>query len=58
MIGKIGMSFYVPATVTSVTVPDGILEQGTEYEWEVLAIEESGNQTLSSSEFETEEDSE
>ena len=53
-IGKIGMSVYVPASVTSVTVPDEFLEPGTEYAWEVLAIEESGNQTLSSSEFATE----
>lgn len=53
-IGKIGLSVYVPASVTSVTVPPEILEPGTPYKWEVLAIEESGNQTLSSSEFTTE----
>lgn len=53
MIGKIGLSIYVPASVTSITVPDGFLEPGTPYLWEVLAIEESGNQTLSSSEFRT-----
>jgi len=53
-IGKIGMSIYVPATVTSLTVPNEFLEPGTRYQWEVLAIEESGNQTLSSSEFTTE----
>ncbi|MFN0135420.1 MAG: hypothetical protein ACKVS9_04795 [Phycisphaerae bacterium] len=53
-IGKIGLSIYVPATVTSVTVPVEILEASTAYKWEVLAIEESGNQTLSSSEFTTE----
>jgi len=53
MIGKIGLSIYVPASVTSITVPDGFLEPGTHYLWEVLAIEESGNQTLSSSEFQT-----
>lgn len=52
-IGKIGMSIYVPASVTSITIPDGILEPGTHYLWEVLAIEESGNQTLSSGEFQT-----
>jgi hypothetical protein len=54
MIGKIGLSIYVPASVTSIAIPDGFLEAGTPYKWEVLAIEESGNQTLSSSEFETE----
>ena len=53
MIGKIGLSIYVPASVTSITIPDGFLEPGTPYRWEVLAIEESGNQTLSSSEFQT-----
>jgi hypothetical protein len=53
-IGKLGLSVYVPATVTSVTVPAEILEPGTPYQWEVLAIEASGNQTLSSSEFTTE----
>ncbi|TWT43929.1 hypothetical protein RAS1_03310 [Phycisphaerae bacterium RAS1] len=53
-IGKIGLSIYVPATVTSITLPTEMLEPGTHYKWEVLAIEESGNQTLSSSEFTTE----
>lgn len=53
MIGKRGLSMYLPATVTSITVPAGFLEPATAYDWEVLAIEESGNQTLSSSSFET-----
>ena len=53
-IGKRGMSLYVPASVTSVTVPNEFLESGTDYQWEVLAIEESGNQTLSSGAFSTE----
>lgn len=53
MIGKIGLSIYVPASVTSMAIPDGFLEPGTAYEWEVLAIEESGNQTLSSGAFTT-----
>jgi hypothetical protein len=34
-------------------VPPGFLQPGTEYEWEVLAIELGGNQTLSSSTFAT-----
>ncbi len=51
MIGKFGLSMYLPASVTSVAIPDGFLESGTAYNWEVLAIEESGNQTLSSSAF-------
>jgi hypothetical protein len=54
MIGKQGFSMYLPALVTMTTIPNGFLEPGTKYKWEVLAIEESGNQTLSSSEFETE----
>ena len=54
MIGKLGLSMYLPATTTSVVVPPEILDPGTAYEWEVLAIEESGNQTLSSGAFETE----
>lgn len=53
MIGKWGLSMYVPATTTSMTIPRGFLEPGTTYEWEVLAIEQSGNQTLSSSGFRT-----
>ena len=53
MIGKMGLSIYVPASVTSIALPDGFLEPGTAYKWEVLAIEESGNQTLSSGKFRT-----
>jgi hypothetical protein len=53
-IGKSALSVYVPASVTSVTVPFEFLEAKTAYLWEVLAIAESGNQTLSSSEFTTE----
>lgn len=53
MIGKRGLSMYLPATVTQVEVPGGFLEPATVYRWEVLAIEESGNQTLSSSSFRT-----
>ena len=43
----------VPASVTSVTVPPEYMEPDTEYDFEVLAIEEGGNQTLSSSSFTT-----
>ncbi|MEO7667437.1 MAG: hypothetical protein ABIU97_10455 [Dehalococcoidia bacterium] len=53
MIGKFGLSIYVPASVTSMAIPDGFLQAGTAYKWEVLAIEESGNQTLSSGAFST-----
>jgi hypothetical protein len=53
MIGKLGLSMYVPRSVTSIAVPDGFLEPRTKYTWEVLAIERSGNQTLSSGSFRT-----
>ena len=54
MIGKFGLSMYLPPSVTSIEVPDGLLEPGAAYNWEVLAIERSGNQTLSSGSFKTE----
>jgi hypothetical protein len=53
MIGKFGLSMYLPPSVTSIDVPEGFLEPGADYEWEVLAIERSGNQTLSSGSFKT-----
>ncbi len=46
-------SVYVSAGVTSVTIPAEFMVSGEEYEYEVLAIEDSGNQTLTSAEFET-----
>ena len=53
MIGKFGLSMYLPPDVTEITIPEEFLEPGTDYDWEVLAIEESGNQTLNSSSFST-----
>jgi hypothetical protein len=53
MIGTFGLSMYLPPSVTSIAVPNGFLEPRTKYKWEVLAIERSGNQTLSSGEFRT-----
>ncbi len=47
------LSVYLPATATTVTVPAEFMQGGTDYEYEVLAIEESGNQTLSSAAFAT-----
>jgi hypothetical protein len=35
------------------TIPNEFLEPGTDYSWEVLAIEESGNQSINSSQFST-----
>jgi hypothetical protein len=53
MIGKLGLSIHVPRSVTSIAVPNGFLQPRTAYKWEVLAIERSGNQTLSSGSFRT-----
>jgi fibronectin type III domain protein len=50
---KITLDVMMPPTATSMVVPSGFLQPNTEYEWEVLAIEQSGNQTLSSSFFTT-----
>ncbi len=44
----------VGSETTSVTVPAEFMESGTSYKFEVLAIESSGNQTISEREFETE----
>jgi hypothetical protein len=54
MIGKQGLSMYLPATVTEISIPNEFFEPETDYKWEVLAIEESGNQSLMSSQFSTE----
>ncbi len=43
----------VPANVTSIAIPSEFLQSGVDYKFEVLAIEESGNQTLSEREFST-----
>jgi hypothetical protein len=53
MIGKMGLSMYLPPDVNEMTIPEEFLEPGTDYSWEVLAIEESGNQSLNSSQFST-----
>jgi hypothetical protein len=44
---------HVPATVTSLNVPRKFLEADTVYELEVLALEGSGNQTISVGFFKT-----
>jgi len=41
------LSMYVPPDVTSVTIPGEFLEPGTETGGEVLARDQSGNQTIS-----------
>lgn len=45
---------HLPPATTDLAVPDGFLEAGTLYELEVLAIEESGNQTITLGFFTTE----
>jgi len=41
----------LPGTVTSLTVPPEFLVPGTSYEFEILAIEASGNSSISVGEF-------
>jgi hypothetical protein len=53
MIGKLGLSMYLPRSVTNIAIPNGFLQHRSAYNWEVLAIERSGNQTLSSGSFRT-----
>jgi len=47
------LDVHVPASVTSLTVPEAFLEASARYSLEVLAIEQSGNQTLTQLFFET-----
>ena len=46
-------SVYLPASVTSVTVPKEFMKNNSSYKYEVLAIEVSGNQTISAATFST-----
>lgn len=52
-IPKIILDIMMPPTATSMAVPAGFLLPRSEYEWEVLAIEKGGNQTLSVGHFHT-----
>jgi hypothetical protein len=47
------LDVHVPPSVTSLSIPDQFLEPHTRYELEVLVLEVSGNQTLTSLHFET-----
>ena len=47
------LDVHVPTNVTRLSIPENFLEPGAPYTVEVLAIEESGNQTLSQRSFET-----
>ncbi|MFC6287814.1 fibronectin type III domain-containing protein [Nocardioides sp. GCM10027113] len=50
---NITLDVTMPPDANRMRVPRGFLKPDTEYEWEVLAIERGGNQTLSSAEFVT-----
>ncbi len=45
------LSVDLPASTRQLTVPPEFLQPGTEYKVEVLAIESSGNQTLTEKSF-------
>lgn len=51
--GKENFDVHVRATTTALRVPREFLRPGTDYLYEVLAIAENGNQTLSSGELST-----
>lgn len=50
---KVTLDVTMPPTARELAIPPGFLRPGAEYEWEVLAIERSGNQTISSGAFTT-----
>ena len=50
---KIILDVMMPPGATSMAVPPGFLQRGSSYEWEVLAIESGGNQTLTVGHFRT-----
>jgi hypothetical protein len=49
----IAFNVTLPATVTRVTVPAEFLQRNAEYKFEVLAIEQGGNQTITEGSFKT-----
>ena len=53
VLPKRELSLFVPASVTSVKVPSEFLVHGADYDLEVLAIEDGGNQTITTSVFST-----
>jgi hypothetical protein len=50
---QIAFSVSLPATVTKVTVPSEFIQANAAYKFEVLAIEASGNQTITEGSFTT-----
>ena len=50
---KIVLDVTMPPSATAMLVPPGFLLPGSAYDWEILAIEAGGNQTLSVRHFQT-----
>lgn len=50
---KLILDVMMPPNATSMAVPPGFLLRDSSYEWEVLAIESGGNQTLTVGHFRT-----
>ena len=48
------MAVDVPSEITQITVPPEVLQDQDECKWEVLAVEEYGNRTISEAEFDFE----
>ena len=46
-------TFKLPVGINELVIPLSILEAGIEYKFEVIVIEESGNQTITESDFMT-----
>jgi len=49
----ITLDVMMPPTANHLRIPRGFLKRDSDYEWEVLAVEASGNQTISAAEFAT-----
>lgn len=49
----VAVDVMMPPSATRLRVPAGFLKPRTQYDWEVLAIEKSGNQTISEASFTT-----
>ncbi len=53
VVGDAQLVINLPASTTELTLPPEFLTPGTEYEFEILAIDDTHNQTITSSEFVT-----
>jgi hypothetical protein len=52
---EIELTFKLPVVITELVLPLDLFEGGEDYEYEVIVIEESGNQTITEAEFATPE---